>query len=160
MTTSDPALILARIDQTYRALFQTLGDLSDEDLQQPGMVGSWRGVDLLAHLARWEEAGLAVIDHHLRGEPAPDDYRDYEAWNARWAAEDASLAPAAARQRWTRAHQQLLDRLRGLSPAQWDEVVRDWVEGVTAGHYEEHLADVLAWRRRISQPAEPPGTCC
>ncbi len=79
----EPEEILEDIETSYTKLLNALEGLTDEQLRTPGITGTWRGKDVMAHIARWEETAAAAIGHHLRGERLPGNYRDYETWNAR-----------------------------------------------------------------------------
>ncbi len=144
----DPMAILERIENTYSDLLDALCGLSDEDLLAPGMTGNWRGKDVLAHIARWEETAISAIQHHLRGQCMPSDYREFEAWNAKWAAEDYDMPLAEVRQRFEAVHRELMNLLSSVPSEEWDSFVQEWVKGTTWDHYPEHTVSIMEWRKR------------
>ena len=142
----EPHEFLELIEANYAQLLDALAGLSDEQLISPGLTGTWSGKDVMSHVSRWEEVAAAAIEHHLRGERLPGDYRDYEAWNARWAEEDHAVPLAEIKQQFEQRHQRLMDLLHGLSPEQWDRYVQAWLNGATWHHYEEHAGWIREWR--------------
>lgn len=146
----NPDEFLERIETNYGLLSDALAGLTDEQLMTPGLTGSWHGKDVMAHVARWEATAVAAIEHHLRGARLPGDYRDYEAWNARWAEEDQAVPLDEIKQRFAESHRHLMSLLRGLSPEQWDRYVRAWLNGATWHHYAEHAGWIEEWCARQS----------
>src|SRR5437667_10764488 len=80
------------------------------------------GPVLMAHLGRWDDWNReAIVEHVDNG--SVRSYEGYTDWNARWAAEDATLGPGEALVRMMKAHRALRVTLDHLSPEQWDEQV-------------------------------------
>lgn len=138
----EPAAILDRIDAVWREFQGAIGGMSEAELTAPGRVGVWSIKDLLAHIGRWYDAAVVVIDNRIAGRPRGETYDDFDAWNARWAEEDRGLTPAEARSGCEAAHDRLRALVADLPADRWDKVVRGWVEGSGYGHLEEHLADI------------------
>jgi hypothetical protein len=151
-----PADVLNQVQEAWQGFWSAASGLNDSELSQPGVSGDWSGKEVLLHVSRWMETGAAEIQHHLAGRPAGDDYSDYLAWNARWAAEDQAIPADAARRRCNTAHAALLGILTSLSPKQWDATVREWVENTTSGHFQEHAEQFTAWRAANPAGATSP----
>lgn len=45
----------------YDCLLDSVGGLTEEELNQPGVVGDWSARDTLAHVLAWEEFGWAIL---------------------------------------------------------------------------------------------------
>lgn len=45
----------------YDGLLDSVGGLTEEELNQPGVVGDWSARDTLAHVLAWEEYGWAIL---------------------------------------------------------------------------------------------------
>ena len=45
----------------YDGLLDSVGGLTEEELNQPGVVGDWSARDTLAHVLAWEEFGWAIL---------------------------------------------------------------------------------------------------
>jgi hypothetical protein len=134
-----PERVLARIDETWSALWPRLNGLDDAALVRPGASGGWSARDVLLHLARWHEAAGVAIRARVDGRRPAHDYSDYEAWNARWHEEDRDVAPSHARARAAVSYLDLRALLAGLPPERWDAFVHSWVRGSNWEHYREHL---------------------
>ncbi|MFX1485133.1 MAG: DinB family protein [Promethearchaeota archaeon] len=67
--------IIDRIRMERRRLEKNIAYLSDDDMQESGVIGEWSVKDILAHLFDWEHRFLGWYDAGLRGEvpetPAP-----------------------------------------------------------------------------------------
>ena len=67
--------LLAQMQNERQALLDLLTDVSDEEMQQPGVVEAWSIKDVLAHLTAWEQLFLGWYQAGVRGEttetPAP-----------------------------------------------------------------------------------------
>lgn len=142
----EPSEILERIETTYAQLLNELQSLSDEELLTRGVTGKWSGKDVMAHVARWEDTAAEAIELHLRGERIEGNYRDIEAWNARWAEQDRDVRLDRIKQRFEESHRRLMDLLHRLSAEQWDRYIQAWVNGATWHHYEEHAEWIHEWR--------------
>lgn len=100
-----PEALLQEARRSHAAFHAALGDLSGEEMLQPGMTGRWSGKDTLAHIARWDDATADLLRTYLcDGVDRGGEYDDYKAWNARWEAEDRDLALTEARSRFAGAH--------------------------------------------------------
>lgn len=60
--------LMALIRGGRSALEQSLGALSDEQLQRPSPGGGWSPKDQLAHISAWERSMLAVFERRPRHE--------------------------------------------------------------------------------------------
>jgi hypothetical protein len=138
----EPGVILGQYDTLWQEFQATIASMSEKEMASPGRVGEWSAKDLLAHLGRWNDAAVTIIDDRLAGRPLGETYDDYEAWNARWAEEDRALTLQEARTRCESAHRRLRGLIAELAADRWDKVVRSWVRGSGVEHLEEHLADL------------------
>lgn len=151
-----PDQLLPKIRQSRAELEASLGDMSDEEMQRPGMTGRWSGKDTLAHIARWDDVTADLLLGYLRdGVSRGDAYDDYESWNAGWEVEDRDITLAEARSRFAGAHAALIGTLEGIPADRWDEDVVRWATLTGIQHYQDHLEPILAWRREQGK-AEPP----
>jgi len=109
-------------------------------------VGKWSVKDVMAHLGRWEEVCLDVLQAHLRGEKTSENYTDYLAYNDKWEAELQAYSLQEAIEHFETAHYHLFGFLSTLAPEGWNGYVRTWVQGSTWHHFEEHAEQIRAWR--------------
>jgi hypothetical protein len=147
--TRSPQEILDHVITSRVALTSVVYGLSEAQLTTSGVVGRWSVKDLLAHLGKWEEVCLTELQKHLRGEEPGGDYRDALAYNDQWEAELQALTLLESIAAFETSHARLLCFLAALKEEQWDGYVRAWVRGSTWHHFEEHGAEIRAWRDQL-----------
>jgi len=114
----------------------------DRELQSKGaglVQGNWTGAAVYGHLGRWLAMATAGLCHHLDEAEAPKAVGDEDAANDRWAAEDAALPVAEARERCARAFEALHSLLAELDPDRWDETVLQVAEDDGWNHLRVHF---------------------
>ena len=89
-----------------------------------------------------------------RGEPAypAGTYDDFDAWNARFVDRKTGVKTADVLAELDASHQAFMAAAAALPDAQLAPggAARDSFEGAGAGHYREHTAQILDWRRKAS----------
>jgi hypothetical protein len=134
----------SRIESGWQAFQQALEGLPDELLTQPGVAGDWSVKDLLAHLAFWHESMVEIATVRARGGDIPGP--DVEALNQREGEARANWPLQQARDEAQRTHLLVLETALAIP-----DIDPELLEGDTWGHYEEHTADVRAWRERLGR---------
>ena len=74
-----------RLETRWRELYDAVQGLSEDALQEPGVVGHWSIRDVLAHVTTWEEEVLKALPIILDGGPLPHYstlYGGIDAFNA------------------------------------------------------------------------------
>lgn len=128
---------LAEGDAAWAALTAALDACVDVPASTPGEP--WNARDVYAHLARWQADSVRVVSLLMKAQPLPEPDEDEAALNARWAAKDASMTLAAARERCLATR----DDLRALMLTLTDEQWRVWgwkIDDIVGPHYRDHLA--------------------
>ncbi|HEY1348499.1 MAG TPA: DinB family protein [Ktedonobacteraceae bacterium] len=146
--TRPPRDILTHVIDARVALVSVMYGLSDAQLSATGAVGRWSVKNLLAHMGKWEEVCLGELQKHVRGQEPGGSYRDSLWYNDQWEGELQALSLLESIAFFETAHARLLLFLGGLADEQWDGYVRAWVGGATWHHFEEHGAEIRAWRER------------
>lgn len=142
------AATIDRIEGSWRGLIAALAGIPEERLAEPGAVGEWSLKDVMGHVAYWDEQAVAAGERLLRGEPAEEV--DWQAANEREAARLAGRSAAEQRTNMARAHAAVLDLLRRTPPSDPRHVgLCGCLQGDTFEHYDEHAADIRAWRERV-----------
>jgi len=143
---------LARFREGRNKLFSALEDLSEEEQTQVAVVGQWTVRDVLAHILAWQEvaeqrlnlfaAGRASEIRWVRNDEVDDT-------NARLHQERLGLSLAQVRERLEKTGRQLEHRLERLPAglAEGTEPIAVWFPNCTYAHYQEHLDQIVAWRR-------------
>ena len=129
-------------------LLAAIDGIPEERLVEPGASGAWSVKDLMGHIAFWEARAVEVARHVLVDEPvAPLDWRVV---NEREAAVRASRTAAEQRAEMEHAHAAVLALIASLRPddPKSAEVIAT-LPGNTNEHYDEHAAEIRAWRERV-----------
>jgi hypothetical protein len=143
------AVALERIEGSWRGLTAALDGIPEERLGEPGAVGEWSVKDVMGHLAFWDEQALLAAERHLAGQ-APVRVDDWQAMNEREAAARADRSVAEQRAELERAHGLLVALLRSRPPLDPAAVgLCGCMEEDTYQHYDEHAAEIRAWRERV-----------
>jgi hypothetical protein len=148
--TMSPALfnvsdLLQRIDDSWGAFLASLDDLTEEQLLEPNAVGKWSLKALLGHIAFWDDLGRENAALALSGQVR--EFADYEALNQADHAARQGRTLAEERAAMHQAHAALVESLE--ERAELDAAaINAAIAGSTYEHYDEHLADVRAWRER------------
>ena len=133
-----------RTEHGWQAWVVAMEGIPDERLAEP-MTGHWTGKDLLGHVAFWEDWVIDECQRILAGEPNTDD--DLDPVN-QGQVEERKQASAAEQKRYRdEAHTRLMAFL-GTIPEdtpRLPELVKA-LEWETYAHYDEHAAEVRAWR--------------
>lgn len=142
--------LLQRIDDSWSAFLTSIDDLTEEQLLEPNAVGAWSLKELLGHIAFWDGLGQENTALALAGHPRT--FEDYEELNQ--ADHEARRGRTLAEERAAmyQAHAALvadLEERKELDATAIDKAIA----GSTYEHYDEHRADVLAWRARRGIPA-------
>jgi len=136
-----------KIEAGWGAWLETLRGIPDDRLTEPGACGAWSVKDLIGHVAFWDADAIQDVGAHLGGIPRAEE--DVDALNAHVAAANAArgVEELRAEMEWT--HAAAVALLAALAPddprarAACREIAVDTWE-----HYDEHAAQVRAWRQR------------
>lgn len=141
---------LANIDRSWSNLLEALDGIPADRLEEPGVVGEWSSVkDVIGHVALWDAQAIQKVHRRAAGEPVDQVQVDWQALNDREAAARRPRPFADLSADMRRNHQQLVDVLRALPPT--DPMTADvcaFVPVDTYEHYDEHAAEIRAWRER------------
>jgi hypothetical protein len=140
--------LIERTDRQWRAWVDAVEGIPDGRLAEP-MVGHWTGKDLLGHVAFWEDWVIGECQRILAGEPNTED--DLDPLNQSQVAERKDQSVAAQKRYRDEAHDRLMTFLSTI-PADTPHfsALVTALEWETYKHYDEHAAEVLAWREAAS----------
>ncbi len=137
--------LLQRIDASWSAFLASLDDLTEDHLLEPDAVGVWSLKELLGHIAFWDDLGRENAALALSGRTR--EFDDFEELNQADHAARQGRTLAEERSAMHQAHAALVADLE--ERAQLDASAIDTaIAGSTYEHYDEHIADVRAWRER------------
>jgi hypothetical protein len=134
--------------------FEALGDLTDEQLEQPvADAHGWAGRDLMAHLLQWQEYALRTAQELAIGETAPSMAQLDADWEARGDAvnddfleETRRLPIADLRSRFQTVAGDLRGYLTVVPESRWIKHAANqrFFYEETLEHYDDHRAELAA----------------
>ncbi len=112
MASSRREKLMQTIGERWDELLASVEGLSDENMLEPGVVGTWSVTDILAHVTTWEEEALKHLPEIAAGKPQQrykDVYGGLDAFNALKFEENRTPG------RWMRCGVVWSKRMRGCS---------------------------------------------
>lgn len=139
-----PHELIDRIEQSWQSWVEAVEGIPDGRLTEP-MVGHWSTKDLLGHVAFWEDWVIADCRRIIAGTAASDE--DMDGINQGQVADSKTASVTAQKQYRDQAHARLMTFLGSIKADEptFPQLVAT-LDGETWGHYDEHAAQVRAWR--------------
>ena len=159
MTRNDLTELLSR---TRAGMEQAIAGLTDAQMTQPGPAGEWSIKDILLHLSLWEAEMVKTLYQAAHEQkPSTEIFNpEYLKVNDRWYAENKDRPLNFVLQDFRAVRLQLLRRLADLNDDQllkpgyyaWMDknALAGLVEDICVGHEQEHIEQILAWRKTIT----------
>ena len=127
----------------------------DEHRMTEVWLGTWGVREIVAHIAGWHHEMLPALERVARGEAPYTDgtYDDFDRWNKHFVDQRKDLATSDVLLELDASHRALLDAVARLSESDLAEggAARGLVDGIGAGHYREHSAQITEWRGRSTR---------
>lgn len=139
-----PKDLIDRTERQWQAWVDAVEGIPNERLVEP-MVGHWSGKDLLGHVAFWEDWVIGECQRILAGEPNTEE--DLDPMNQAQVEERTQASVAEQKRYRDEAHARLMAFLRTIpedTPV-FPALIKA-LEWETYKHYDEHAAEVRAWR--------------
>ena len=154
MARSGRARLLETIETRWDELMAAIDGLSDDELQQPGVVGEWSVKDILAHVTTWELEALKHLPEIAAGKPQQrykDVYGGLDAFNALTFQQNRERSLDEVRTRMTDTHTRLLAYLETVPDdlLHSRERFRTRLRWDTYSHYPIHAEHIRDWRDRV-----------
>jgi hypothetical protein len=156
------AEILAALEAGREAFLELIEDISEEEMEQPGVVEDWSVKDILAHLTRWEAELIKLLWQARQGEkPTTIHFTSVkiDETNARWHAESQSRSLERVLDDFHGVRNQTIRRVEAFSnkdltdpnrfPWLGGQPLSKWIAGDSFEHEAEHAADIRRWRTSI-----------
>ncbi len=153
--------IKRELQEAWEALESAVQSFSSEEMERPGVVGSWSMKDLLGHIAFWTNQATQNLQLVASGRGdtvrRPGNERTTAEWNERERQLRRDRPVETVRREWLESFEEVRGALESL-PA---EMLEDDVGGRTVAslfaedtseHYREHVEHVRAWRLRAGKP--------
>ena len=139
-----------QIARSWASFLDSFAGVPAAAMEEPGVTGVWSLKQILGHVAFWD--AWEAID--LRDKVAGAVVGEVD-----WQAENDRHGPIIANQAFDevieglhRDHQAVMSQLRLLDPD--DSRTPDFANNVlssTTSHYDEHAAEIRAWRQRTGK---------
>ena len=142
--------LLEQIDREWAGFMESCDGMSDAQLTEPGVMGTWSVKDVLAHVTTWEEEALRHLPLIAQG-GTPPRYAakgGIDAFNARMAERKRDLPLADVLVQLHATHRRLIDLIHGVTE---DQLIggsrfRRRLRLDTYSHYPSHAQAIREWR--------------
>jgi uncharacterized protein (TIGR03083 family) len=134
--------LFQRIDSTWQELQSALDGIPPERAAEPGAAGEWSVKDLLGHITFWERNLVTELQNLGPDEVVEALDVDEENALAHDTYKNRPLSELQAE--FQESHDALMQVLQAI-----EDLDPDKVKGDTWEHYNEHAADIRAWRERL-----------
>ncbi len=146
---------LEEFSRSRAELLKSIEGLSEQQMTQEAVEGSWTIKDVLAHLTSWERTVLIPLIDYAQGDDfLPQVIPDDLAWNDQQAAEWQARPLQTAFNELHETRQAILEYLDKLDDAQWEiqlpapwrghGTIADLISGLS-WHEDEHLESIRKW---------------
>lgn len=133
-----------RVEASWAELMAAIEGLPERRMSAPGVAGGWSVKDVLAHVAYWEGRAIGSVERALAGEPEPSvSDASVETINHGVYQERADWTVELSLDELHGTHERFMAALR-----QHPNIDPDVIGGDTFEHFDEHAADIRAWRER------------
>lgn len=160
----DQAELLRRLDREYQRFHRVIAQLPPEQLELPGVVGTWSIKEVIAHFIAHEQFALRELQQALRGETYHPDEDDSGPVNERAVAMCRDQSVADVLRAWETSYHQVVAAVQMLSAAAFEpagpvvQALGDSIDGAlgnnTYDHYAEHVPAIEAWMQQRTSLAD------
>ncbi len=149
----DRAQLLKRLNKAWEELKASYQGLSEAELLEAGVTGTWSVRDIIAHVTWWEEEALTHLPLILAGGRPPKysvKYGGIDAFNARMTKLKSNLSLSEVLKLREQTHRRLIDFLQSVPEEQIarETRFRRRLRFDTYGHYAKHAEAIRKWRER------------
>ncbi len=140
--------LLKRLEKAWRAFADSYAGLSDSELLESGVTGSWSVRDIIAHVTVWEEEVLKHLPLIQKGVQPPR--YSVDAFNAQATERKRNLALTEVLRQAEDVHDQLIKLIESTPEEQLGSETRfrRRLRADTYSHYPKHAKAIREWRAR------------
>ena len=144
----DRQQLLSRLQSRWTAFTGAWAGLPEDAATAHPVVGDWSLKDVLAHVTTWEGEALKALPLVIEGKRTPR-YRGIDRFNAEQSARKRDLTLDEVHRQLDETHRRLLDLLERAPETYFatETRFRHRLRLDTYGHYPEHTAAIVDWRR-------------
>ena len=152
----DRSQLLKRLDEAWNAFTASWAALSDAEMMEPGVTGTWSMKDIIAHVTSWENESLTHLPLILAGEKPPRysvTYGGIDAFNAQTMEQRRNLSLSEVLRQRDDTHRRLIDFIQRVPEDQFvrDTRFRRRLRLDTYAHYAKHAKAIRTWREERSR---------
>ncbi len=148
----DKQQLLKQLEKAWAGLEESYAGLSDSQLTEPGVMGTWSVKDILAHVTTWEEEALKYLPLIITGGRPPRyiQYGGIDAFNAQMTEQKWGLALSEVLRQLDETHRRLIDYIRSVPEEHFTRETRfrHRLRLDTYSHYPKHAKAIREWRER------------
>lgn len=149
----DRQQLLKRLDKAWREFQESYAGLSDSQLLEPGVAGTWSVRDVLTHVTTWEEEALKYLPFILEGRKPPRYsvmYGGINAFNAQMTEKKRALSLSEVLQQMDETHLRLVEFIENAPEDQFKSATRfrNRLRLDTYSHYPKHAEAIRKWREQ------------
>lgn len=140
-------------DEAFAELRKVIDGLTEDQICRV-WLGTWSVREIVIHISGWHEAMIPALAHVANGEAPypPGTYDDFDVWNARFVERKSGVKTADVLTGLDTSHRDFVGAAARVSDEQFAPggAARELFEGAGPGHYREHAAQILEWRRQTA----------
>lgn len=145
--------LLDKLEKAWADLKASYAGLSEAQMTEPGVTGTWSVKDILAHVTTWEEEALKMLPLLREGVTPPryaDAYGGLNAFNALMSERKRGLSLSEVLAQLDDTHRRLIEYVHSVP----DDLLttetrfRRRLRLDTYSHYPEHARAIREWRER------------
>jgi len=149
----DRQKLLQQLDKAWAIFKESYAGLSDSQLTEPGVTGSWSVKDIIAHVTWWEDEALKHLPLIITGGRPPrysTQYGGIDAFNAQMTEQRHSLSLSVVLRQMDETHRRLIDYVHSAPEEQFTRETRfrRRLRLDTYSHYPQHAKAIREWRER------------
>jgi DinB superfamily len=149
----DRQKLLQQLDKAWAIFKESYAGLSDSQLTEPGVTGSWSVKDIIAHVTWWEDEALKHLPLIITGGRPPrysTKYGGIDAFNAQMTEQRHSLSLSVVLRQMDETHRRLIDYVHSAPEEQCTRETRfrRRLRLDTYSHYPQHAKAIREWRER------------
>ena len=150
--------MISALEKGRAEFLEIIESLSDEQMELPGVVGTWSVKDILVHLTRWEAEIIKFMWQTRRGiQPTTAHFDQFsvDETNERWFQESRNRTLNIVMSDFLGVRNQTVRRVKEVSQLEltnadlysWlnGKPLWEWIAGDSFGHEAEHRAEIEAW---------------
>ena len=136
------------------AFKESYAGLSDSQLTEPGVTGTWSVKDLIAHVTWWEEEALKHLPLIIKGGTPPrysTKFGGIDAFNAQMTEQKRGLSLSEVLTQMDETHRQLVDYVQTAPEEHFSKETRfrHRLRLDTYSHYPKHAKAIREWRKGL-----------